>query len=503
MRLPEDKDEALAQARARPSGQRALSLAFGATTLAAATLAVTLIVLLVRVQSELDAIREDSASVQEGLALSLLVREHLQHEAGTVVAGGSGEMRMHRTWLRDLTRRSDELAARLPPEHRPRVARLQQLSGELDRGFTEMLAPAAARRDREALVAAYSAAQALTTAATEEADAIVHALEARMDGAQTRAHRLSRMAVWSGSLGLLVALFIAAFATYKLRGGFLTPLAQLGSAAEGFGERGEMRPLDPVGYREFAQVAAAFNEMTTTIQRRESEALSATRWATIGQLTAGIAHELNNPIAVISGYLKTIVPTLPDGELRDELLIIDEEARVCGRIVADLLLYASAPNVKPEPVDARALILTAVERAQRDAQSDVAVDVGEVDASQVNADPVRIRQVVVNLVHNAIEASDTGGVVEVAGVRVGDRYVLEVRDRGAGFPVSADDDAEDGPRDVFQPFVSGRPGGTGLGLAITQAIVHAHGGQIEALPREGGGTTLRASFALLVSEENS
>jgi signal transduction histidine kinase len=105
----------------------------------------------------------------------------------------------------------------------------------------------------------------------------------------------------------------------------------------------------------------------------------------------------------------------------------------------------------------------------------------------LSADPEKLKQVVINLVRNAIEAMPEGGSVELeSGLRDG-RAVVEVRDNGPGLPERVD---------IFQLFVTTKPKGTGLGLSIAQQIVHAHGGEIAASSQPGKGATFRVSLPL-------
>jgi two-component system sensor histidine kinase HydH len=97
------------------------------------------------------------------------------------------------------------------------------------------------------------------------------------------------------------------------------------------------------------------------------------------------------------------------------------------------------------------------------------------------SDPVRLRQVVQNLLRNAVQASPSGSPIDVLGELTTNAYRIRILDRGSGVP------AELGAR-IFEPFTSGRPSGSGLGLAVCSGIVRAHGGEILVRPREGGGS---------------
>jgi signal transduction histidine kinase len=206
--------------------------------------------------------------------------------------------------------------------------------------------------------------------------------------------------------------------------------------------------------------------------------------AVIGQLAAGVAHELNNPIGIIRGYLKTMSPDEDPETLREELQIVDEEAAQCQRIAEDLLSYARASELSLESVDLPSFFEETVRRFSESSSgigSDIRVDA---EAGQIQADRARLRQVLLNLLLNATQASPEGESVILRGQRVEGGYEFAVFDRGPG--VGEADRAR-----IFEPFFSKRRGGSGLGLSVCHGIVEAHRGRIwvearSAEPSESG-----------------
>jgi signal transduction histidine kinase len=203
--------------------------------------------------------------------------------------------------------------------------------------------------------------------------------------------------------------------------------------------------------------------------------------AAIGQLAAGVAHEINNPIGVIRGYLRTMIPEAERAELKKELEILDEEAAACQRIADDLVAYARAPEINRSEIDVGALLKATAERFEASGESKGTRVRVEADFVELWVDPVRFRQVMQNLFRNAVQAAPKDSVVEVYGEATADTYRVRVLDRGNGIP-------EELRTRIFEPFVSGRINGTGLGLAVCSGILRAHGGQIEAHARDGGGS---------------
>ncbi len=215
-------------------------------------------------------------------------------------------------------------------------------------------------------------------------------------------------------------------------------------------------------------------------------------------LLADISHELRTPLTVAQGNLEAIMDGIypPDPA---HLTVVLEETRVLGRLIDDLrtmaLSEAGTLALHPEPTDPDLLIgdvVRSFEPAAATAAVTLATEV-EGDLPILDIDPVRIREVLANLVANALRHTPAGGRVTVAGATADDgRWIsLEVRDTGRGI------DADLLPH-VFDRFAKGDDsGGSGLGLAIARQLVEAHGGEIVAESTPAEGTTIR--FRLPVS----
>ena len=222
--------------------------------------------------------------------------------------------------------------------------------------------------------------------------------------------------------------------------------------------------------------------------------------AAIGQLSAGIAHEIRNCLNPIAGSVEVLQRELVvEGENARLLDLIVRESERLDRFIKELLDYARERPLRTEAVDVAALAGESVELARRHPSATSTKRVAfERSGAQlwIQADLDQMKQVLTNLLINALEAIEGEGTVSVA-VRQdrraahgwgrpqgAPRAVLEIVDTGAGIP---DQDLEH----VFDPFFSTKQGGTGLGLAIASRIVERHGGHLEVESRVGVGTTMR------------
>lgn len=219
------------------------------------------------------------------------------------------------------------------------------------------------------------------------------------------------------------------------------------------------------------------------------------RLAAMGQLAAGLAHELRNPLTAIKMLLQPAAPGTAQVCLdRQDAAVVNEEIGRLERTIQTFLDYARPP--RPER---RALVLQPVIRqtvellARRAAEQGVAIDCALPDEPiRIEADAGQLRQVLMNLLLNALDASGQGRRISVraawepadaAGAEPdgGPRWVaIEVADRGPGLPPGQS-------QRIFEPFVSTKEAGTGLGLPISRRIVEDHGGRLDAADREGGG----------------
>ena len=219
------------------------------------------------------------------------------------------------------------------------------------------------------------------------------------------------------------------------------------------------------------------------------------RLAALGTLASGIAHEINNPLGAIRLVCEELRRDGASPEVRERSIerLVDHVDR-CATIVRGVKRFATEETLEKTPLSVDDCVRHALEVCRDDATNRHIELQSELHASGacVEANRVEIEQVVTNLVRNATEATDATQVLVRTRTERGS-VIIEVEDDGAG--ITETDRAQ-----VFDPFFTTRreQGGTGLGLSICHAIVRAHGGAIDALPRDAGGTIARVELPRIV-----
>lgn len=222
----------------------------------------------------------------------------------------------------------------------------------------------------------------------------------------------------------------------------------------------------------------------TELRTMEKQVKHAERLAAIGTLAAGIAHEIRNPLASISGSIE-LMTSAPDQDNRPLMRIVTREIDRLNVMISDLLDYANPGPRELVEFDVAALVHETVHVFEQDHAFD-GVELRITDDSLragllLTGDAGRIRQVFWNLLRNAAQAATDGGANVVVHISEAEGYaVIEVRDDGPG--MSADQISQ-----VFDPFFTTKKGGSGLGLATSHNIITEHGGSIEARSPEGDG----------------
>lgn len=242
--------------------------------------------------------------------------------------------------------------------------------------------------------------------------------------------------------------------------------------------------------RSFVANAKALETSLRDLAHAHAELVKKERLAALGELAAVVAHEVRNPLAVVFNALASLRKTrASDAPRHDELVgILQEEAERLRDIVSDLLEFA---RPRP-PVFALAALDETVTGAvgaacEALAFPEVAVEVSCAPLPSIRCDERLVRQAIVNLVTNALQAPGRKGAVRVDVALRDAALVVSVSDDGAGVP------AEDAER-IFTPFYSTRPSGTGLGLAVVRACAEAHDGTVTLRDTPGGGATFTMRF---------
>ncbi len=229
------------------------------------------------------------------------------------------------------------------------------------------------------------------------------------------------------------------------------------------------------------------------VRRLEAEVRRREKLAAMGNLAAGVAHELRNPLSSIKGYATYFSERFPDGsEEREAAHVMVRETERLNRTISDLIGLARPTDIRVRSVNLVQLVEDAQRLIRQDAEAhNITLSLECSPVPDVSIDPDRVRQVVLNLCLNAFDAMPDGGTLTIALVtdesRDDDTVILEVRDTGTGIA------AEHLPH-IFDPYFTTKGHGTGLGLATVHKIMEAHGGSVTVLSLEGQGTTFQLHF---------
>ncbi len=246
--------------------------------------------------------------------------------------------------------------------------------------------------------------------------------------------------------------------------------------------------IETTGPREVSALASALNQMTASLSSQREQLIRTEKLASVGQLAAGIAHEIGNPLAAVLGYVDILRsdaaegarPVLTAVETRDSLDRVKAETQRIHRIIQDLLAYSRPTTESPQPT-APAKIVRSAEALLRPQARFRAIKLVTTPVDEewpaVLASPGRLTQVFVNLLINASDAMAGEGTVTVVCSRVDGQVQIEFRDEGPGIPAEL-------ARKIFDPFFTTKePGqGTGLGLSISQSIIEAFHGTLVVAP---------------------
>ncbi len=289
------------------------------------------------------------------------------------------------------------------------------------------------------------------------------------------------------ALALTVVGALALLATLALTNHMATALEQLAEAADAVSGGDLERSVEARGHTEMSRVGRAFNQMTGTLKTTLQELADGRALAAVGEFAAQLAHEVRNPLSSVRMDLQMVEETLPKGSRQREIQerALSEIERL-DAIVSGALRTAQSGRAARDRVDVREPVRAAVHAARAAAlQRDVKVATRwSEEPSWVRGEAAALEQIVLNLLLNAVEASDSGGRVEVSLFSTDADVVLAVTDHGVGIA------PEDLPR-VYDPLYTTGRDGSGLGLTIARRLVVAHGGRIEIESEVGAGTTVR------------
>jgi signal transduction histidine kinase len=223
----------------------------------------------------------------------------------------------------------------------------------------------------------------------------------------------------------------------------------------------------------------------------EERIREADKLASIGQLAAGVAHEINNPLSILLGFTRLLTKKSSfDGQTKEDLKIIHSNAQLCKKIVEDLLNFSRQKKPQYIEADVNKTIESIVSVVETQLNNDGITMIRDYDPSipPVTMDIDKMKQVYMNLLMNACQAMDSGGYINVSThydkVKAG--VLMVFSDTGCGIPQNIQSR-------IFEPFFTTKePGqGTGLGLAVSYGIVKEHSGEISFESEEGRGAIFR------------
>lgn len=302
---------------------------------------------------------------------------------------------------------------------------------------------------------------------------------------------VSALRNWIGYLiaaVLIVSLIVARWAAARLA----RPVHDLAQIITRYADGDKQARYEDGRRDEIGAAGRAFNYLSSGLERATQErqkaeraARQSERLAAIGQMAAGIGHEINNPLMNMMSLATLVEESLPasQAQAREDLAALQQEGKRCAQIVQGILNFARENRPQFRRFDLARLIDDTVALLRHRLRASSLTVEGDLQRPlMLIGDERQLQQVLVNLLLNAIDASPTNRSIEIAAKRAGDVVTVEIRDSGSGLLPEVE-------AQVFDPFFTTKPegAGTGLGLSVSYGIINKHGGTIslENLPRGG------------------
>jgi two-component system NtrC family sensor kinase len=293
----------------------------------------------------------------------------------------------------------------------------------------------------------------------------------------------------------LVCIVLAGVVSVPIAKMITRPIADLAKANRKLANGDMTVRVEAQGKGELATLGRSFNSMVETLDRTQQELMHKEKLASMGQLAAGVAHEINNPLGTILLFSEIMCKEgQEDDPRRDDLEMIIRETRRCKIIVADLLNFARQQEVLAKDTNVHGLLDQVIEGMEHHASFQKVTIMRDysADLPTIQADPGQLQQVFVNLIQNAAEAIEGGGTIQIRTRPVDEGHVeIQISDDGCGI-------AEENLGKLFTPFfTTKRQGkGTGLGLSIAYGIIKMHKGQITVKSQVGQGTAFTITLPI-------
>jgi two-component system, NtrC family, sensor kinase len=315
----------------------------------------------------------------------------------------------------------------------------------------------------------------------------------------------------------LCAILIGGAIIWLLISKVTAPLRELRDSAEAVGRGDFSRRVTVHSTDECGELAVTFNKMTENVRQSRAELektvetlkstqeqlIQSEKLSAVGEFVAGVAHELNNPLAAVTGFAELLRETDMDTQYRRQLDLIFKAAQRCQKIVQSLLSFARRHPVERKPVSAKELVeavLEIVAYPLRTSNVEVTTNLDQ-NLPAVMADGHQIQQVLLNIINNArqaIEAHKQGGKIMISSAVCGSNVRIAIQDSGPGI-------APENLRRIFDPFFTTKEvgKGTGLGLSLCYGIIKEHGGDIRVESSPGKGATFFVDLPIAPGIDNA
>ena len=294
----------------------------------------------------------------------------------------------------------------------------------------------------------------------------------------------TRLLTWS-ALAVLFGIIIPLLVIFRI----VKPLSIIKRATEDIA-RGRFKRIEVMDTRdEMQQVMEAFNTMVREVERRQEQLVQSQKLSALGTLTAGVAHQLNNPLHNISTSCQIAIEEIDDADRQFLLRMLENVEREILRardVVKGLLEFSRVQEFARRPVNISGLVKRSVQLVHSQVPADIDIETDIPEDLVLSMDAQRMQEVFLNLLINASQAIPGSGRITVTAREDGntDCVVIEVHDTGAGIP------EEIRPR-IFDPFYTTKEEGqgTGLGLSVVYGIIKKHHGTITVESEPGSGTS--------------
>ena len=304
--------------------------------------------------------------------------------------------------------------------------------------------------------------------------------------------RKLRGVAWAAMLFIFC---LAALLAFVLANQILKPIHRLAMEADRKKDSLESKDEIKALSRGVRDLIEDVDHTQSELKKSREHLLHAEKMALVGKLAAGMAHSIRNPFTSVKMRLFSLSRSLDlSGPQKEDFEVISQEIRQVDTIVQNFLEFSRPPKLKMQPISPSTVVDAAIQLLEHRLQSyDVTIKVNRKNLlPKIQADPEQLKEVLVNLVVNACESMENGGLIIINEERaytppLGQVAVVRLSDNGPGIPESIQDK-------ILQPFFTTKEEGTGLGLSIAARIVEQHGGWLDLYSKEGEGTTFVVTF---------